>query len=168
MSVFNNLILILIQFHSFSKKNIKHINPNVTKWYNIVPEPENKLTYLTFRQEYFQELFNTIGRTMPSSTLLAENTYTVPFYFPLPSALPYSKVFREKIDHLISSGIIQKWHDEFFLVEQNSKKYEGEKEPEILSVNTLRYGFYAYLIALTTSVLVFIGELLVGTVKRFI
>lgn len=83
----------------------------------------------------------------------------------LSDKLPYTRMIRTKIDQMIASGLIQKWHDEHFLVEQDAKKYVEEADPQILYVETLRFGFYAYLIALAFSAAAFAAEFLTVFLK---
>jgi hypothetical protein len=142
--------------------SLKQVNiDDNTKWHSIVSEPTNKLAFLTFRRDYYKELRLTIGRTQPSTTLLENNVRTVSYFMILSDKLPFTRMFKLKIDNMISSGLIQKWHDEYFMVERDAKKYVEEADPQILNVETLRYGFYAYLIALTFSTAAFVAEVLV-------
>lgn len=136
-----------------------------TEWHSIVPEPKNKLAFMTFRRDYFKELKLKIGRSQPSTSLLEDNVRTVPYFMILPDQLPYTRMFKLKIDQMIASGLIQKWHDEYFLVERDPKKYVEQVDPQVLDVDTLRLGFYAYLIALLFSIAGFIAEFLVSKLK---
>jgi hypothetical protein len=148
-------------FNSLKTVDLK----NGMKWHSVVPEPTNKLAFKTFRHDYFKEVKLAINRIQPSTTLLEENVKTVPYFVILPDKQPYMRMFNLKIDHLISSGLTQKWYDEYMLLDKNAKQYVEEIEPQVLKVETLRLGFYAYIIALTFSVAAFALEFLFVQLK---
>lgn len=67
---------------------------------------------------------------------------------------------------MVQSGLTQKWFEEFFLVDRNQRKYVEEVDPQVLDVETLRLGFFAYLIFLMLSVVIFVLERLSVTLNH--
>jgi hypothetical protein len=136
------------------------IIPNKTNWYDIVPEPANKLTYLTFRAHYHYRAKLILKETVPSTFILEENVVTTPWYMMLRRYLPYTEAFKQKIDEMLSNGMIQKRHASHWKIEKDKKRYVEEAEPQILSVFDLRLGFLGFLICLAISFVVFLIELI--------
>jgi hypothetical protein len=131
-----------------------------------VGEPANKFTYLTFRARSTSLTKMRIGRSKPSYYYLDENVVTVPFYLELPISLPYTETFKEKIDEMISNGLIKKFFDEWYLIDHDDEKSNVEKvERQVLTVYQLRLGFLAFLFSLSISLCFFFIELMVGLLK---
>jgi hypothetical protein len=139
--------------------------PAGKKWFDIVPIAENKLTALKYRKKYHREVRLQLGLALPSTFLLEENTVTLPFYITLPKYLPFARVFLSEIDKMITSGLVQKWHDEYFMVDKNFKNYKEDVDPKVLDLEPLRFGFIAYAIILVLSVLVFVVERMICKAK---
>jgi hypothetical protein len=133
--------------------------PSSTKWFDIVPEPANKLTYLTFRTHYASNIERTFNGNVPSTHILEENTVTMPWYLMLPRYVPFTETFKKKVDQLLSSGSIQKVHAFVWGIDNDKKRLVEEFQPRVLTVFDLRLGFLAFLICATISFVVFFIEL---------
>lgn len=96
-----------------------------------------------------------------SSFILDEKIASVPFCLSMPSYAHYTPKFIEKIDQMIASGLTEKWYNEAFKINKNARKFVEEVEPRVLSVELLRFGFWAYAICMILSVFVFFTELFV-------
>jgi hypothetical protein len=148
--LFNNKILIP-----------EYTKTSKDKWSDIVIEPANKFTFLFFRTHYTLFMKAYVANNEPSSFLLDENVALIPFYIVLPIYVPYSVVFREKIDLMLSNGMIQKFNAEQWLSKTEKKSYVEEVVPQVLTVDTLGVGFMAFLICSALSFAVFFIELIV-------
>lgn len=135
--------------------------PDDVEWFDIVPEPANKFTFVIFRTYFLAYVTTALEKVWPSVSLLEENLATIPFYIVLPNYIPYTPAFRDQIDLMMANGMIQKWHDRMFFIERNQKRYEDAIEPQVLTVASLRLGFIAFLICLTVCFAVFVLELAV-------
>jgi hypothetical protein len=107
-----------------------------------------------------------LKETVPSTFILDENVVTTPWYMLLPKYLPYTEAFKEKIDQMLSSGFVQRWHAHKWNIERDKKRYVEEAEPQILSVYDLRLGFFGFLICLAISFGVFLLELIKKVVEE--
>lgn len=152
---------------SNSYPNTKLIADNVS-WIDMVSEPDNKCIYLEFRAHYTVNVKTLFGRKPASTYLLEENTAMIPFFMVLPRYVPYSETFKEKIDKMVASGTIQKWHAELWEIEKDLKSYVVEVEPLVLTGKSLKLGFWAYLIALAVSFNVFLIELAMKATKNWV
>lgn len=123
-------------------------------------DPRNELTHLVFRSHYYANIKRMNRRTFVSSTyLLEENTATIPFYMLLPRFSPYTEKFNEKIDEMLASGIIERWHANEWSIERDEKLFFEEVGPQVLTIKNLKIGFFAFLITLALSSVVFVMEL---------
>jgi hypothetical protein len=134
--------------------------PNTTNWFDIVPEPANKFTYMTFRSHYHHRVDIVLKETVPSTFILEENIVTTPWCMMLPRQTSYTQAFKDKIDQMLSNGLIQRWYAAHWKIEKDKKRYVEEVEPKVLSVYDLRLGFVGFLICLAISFGVFIIELI--------
>lgn len=82
--------------------------------------------------------------------------------------LPYTTTFMNKVDEMISSGLVQKWHDKNFAVVKNAKQFKEDVEQQVLTVEHLWIGFLGFLILLILSVLVFLLELTWKALRSFV
>lgn len=141
--------------------------PKDYNWFDIMPEPKNKLVHLMFRTHYYCYLKEFIGAKQPSTFILDENFVKIPFYVKLPRYLPYSSAFKVKIDQMISSGLIQKWHAQFWRIETNPLHYDEQVEPQVLTLQHLRYGFLAYLVCVVLCLATFFIEVVLNASKIY-
>lgn len=156
--------------HSFSS-SFRYPNespeslPKTVKWRDIVGDPANKCTYLTLRSKYYSDIKREYGRFAPSASLLEENVVTLPHFMIMPRLFPYTETFKMYIDHMITAGLTQKWHEEDLSTERDETLPVEEFEPQVLSVVSLKIGFLAFLIAVVISSLAFLVELAVKATK---
>lgn len=66
---------------------------------------------------------------------------------------------------MIAIGVIQEWHNEYFKIERDPRKYVEEVEPQVLDLQMLRFGFLAFLISLSLSTFVFAIEMFIKGAK---
>jgi hypothetical protein len=118
--------------------------PNVLKWYDIVPEPTNNFTYLIFRSHYHHGVTGVLKETVPSTFVLEENIMTTPWYMLLPKFVAYTEAIKQKIDQMLSNGMIEKWYADRWKIERDKKRCIEEVEPQILSVDDLRLDFLVF------------------------
>jgi hypothetical protein len=122
------------------------------------------MTFLTSRSNYSANIKKLKTRNnrqfIPSTSLLEENTATIPFYLAMSMFNPYTPQVKEKIDEMIANGLVEKWYNEMRSVERDEKTFVEDVEPEVLSVSDLKLGFFAVLITAVVSVCVFVIELL--------
>jgi hypothetical protein len=145
--------------HHFRFKHIVRIADGKSVLKKIAAEPENKFTFMVFRNHYHRDLKNDLRSELPSSSLLEEDIAKLPIVLLLPRFLPYTKVFKEKIDDLIASGLVQRWSEEFFLDDKVIRRPE-EIDPQVLTLFHLFDGFVAFCACLIISSIVFVVELL--------
>jgi chromatin remodeling complex protein RSC6 len=83
---------------------------------------------------------------------------------------PLNSAFIKKIDQLIESGIVNRFVEAQFAESTKIKNKQNEEEkqekPEQLTMEHLELSFYAVLIGLTLSCVVFVVELLIGLLRR--
>jgi hypothetical protein len=102
---------------------------------------------------------------IPSTSLLEQNTATIPFFVAISKHNPYSSIIKEKIEDMITNGLIEKWYNEMRSIVRDEKTIEEDSEPEVLSVEDLKLEFLAIVIVATLSCFVFIIELLLKALK---
>lgn len=159
-------LIVFISDFQFSFPMSKTLRiPDDLNWYDIVPEPTNKMTYLTFRSSYHQNVSRFFKKTEPSTYLLDETTATIPFYLVLPRYVPYTEIFKKKIDQMLASGVIDWWNTFLTRIERDEKKFVEKVEPQILTVKSLQIGFTTFLISLAMSFVVFLLEKAVEAIK---
>jgi hypothetical protein len=112
--------------------------------------------------------YQEIRKTVPSVHLLDENAATIPWYMVLARYVPYSEAFKDKIDQMISNGLIKRFHDKTYNVETSKKRFVEEVEPQVLTVYHLKLGFLAVLICLALSFAVFLTEVIVNAIYLWI
>jgi hypothetical protein len=143
--------------------------PVSTKWFDLVSEPANKMTFLTFRSNYTAEIkqlkTSNNRQFIPSTSLLDENTATIPFYLAMTLHNPYTPQLKVKVEDMIANGLIEKWYNEMRSIKRDEKTFVEDVEPEVLSVNDLKLGFFAVLITAVVSVCVFLIELMLKALK---
>jgi hypothetical protein len=80
---------------------------------------------------------------------------------------PMNRIFKIKIDQVISSGIMNKFFVGLFevsaIVSRKQQEEEKQENPEKLTMEHLELCFYAVLIGLAMSCVVFVAELLIGS-----
>jgi hypothetical protein len=116
-------------------------------------EYNNKITSVHLRKE-------SKALTMKedlSLYLLDEDSVTLQFSFAFLRAMPLNKVFIEKIDQMISSGIVQKNLNDHNSERKHSKLNE-ERTPQILTMDHFGVCFAAVLICLGLAGVVFFVE----------
>jgi hypothetical protein len=117
------------------------------------------MTYLTFRAHYTVHIKNVFNQNVPSTHLLEENTVTLAWYMMLPRFTPFTEAFKEKINRMLSSGLIQRWHANHWRIPKYKKRYVETFQPQVLTVDDLRLGFLAFFIWVAISFFVFLMEL---------
>jgi hypothetical protein len=115
---------------------------------------------MVFRNHYLGNLKLDLQSELPSYSLLVEDIATFPVTLLLPRFVPYTEVFKEKIDELIASGLVKLWSDQMFLIDKLNNVPE-EIEPQILTLEHLFDGFIAFVACLILSFACFVFELLV-------
>lgn len=134
-------------------------------WFNVVPEPANKVTYVNFRHFFYKISEPRQGRKIfPSYYLLEKNIITIPYFVMFSRSSPYTEALKEKIDPMLANGLIQKWHEETYA--KSSESFVDARKPQVLTLESLRFGYFAYLIGLAFSFSVFLLEVVVGYRKR--
>lgn len=83
----------------------------------------------------------------------------------LPRFLPFTPKFKMKVDEMLASGLIQRWHAEFYRIVADKKLFVEEFEPQVLTVESLQLGFSTFLISLTFTLVAFLAELAINAVK---
>jgi hypothetical protein len=135
----------------------------------LTSEPANECATKVWRKHYISFFNQMFGPTkQPSTHMLEENLFSIPWYLVMTTVLPYTATFMDKVDEMISSGLVQKWHDKNFAVVKNAKQFKEDVEPQVLTVEHLWIGFLAFVILLTLSVLVFLLELAWKALRSFV
>lgn len=101
-------------------------------------------SFLTFQCDLIGIIFETKILRYPNGFALFQNS-------------DIFQIFEETLQHLISSGITLH-HDR--LDERSILQKEQEKEPKVLAINDLSFGFVVWLIACGISLLGFFVEIL--------
>lgn len=137
------------------------------KCIDIVAEPANRGTmFLT------QEMINVneveyYRSGLFSVTLLDETIVSQKRGFVYKPFSPFFETFNEKIDEMLSSGIVEYWNKKLFnpsLV----KRTEEEVGPQVLTMEHLEVGFISCLIFLILSIFVFLLEVFIPLIKSSI
>jgi hypothetical protein len=135
------------------------IVPSNFSWKSIVPEPSNKVALEMWRTHFYRGLKYDIGRTQPSLYVLDKNIATIPWYMMMPKKIPYARTFMDKIDRMLASGLIQRWHAHIWMIIKDEKTFIDEIEPEVLTIEHLRLGFLCFSAFLVASCCVFLIEI---------
>jgi hypothetical protein len=112
-----------------------------------------------FRTHYADQINSAVTENVPSTFLLEENTMTTAWYVALPRFALSTGPFKEKIDQMLSSGLIQQWYSELWFIPKYKKRYVEKLQPRVLTVDDLRLGFLAFFICATISLVVFLMEM---------
>jgi pheromone shutdown protein TraB len=122
-------------------------------------EPERKTGRLMHQDTYKRLLKDELRTGIPSFTVLDERPDSVRTYITLNRNLPYIEQILQKVNDLITSGIVQKFHDNLSNNHIPSNK-EEEVEPQILTMTTLGLGLSLFLMACVLCIISFVIELL--------
>lgn len=114
---------------------------------------------MVFRKHYHRDLKRDLRSELPSTSLLDEDVAKFPIVLLLPRFLPYTEVFKRKIDELIASGLVQRWSDELWL-DDKIITHPEEINPQVLTILHLLDGFVAFCTCLIISFMFFVAEVL--------
>jgi hypothetical protein len=133
------------------------ISPDLTDDYTDFAEPENKLTFTTFRNGGKTWM---LQKTNAASSLhlLEENTATLHSCLLFPYNLP-SKTFIKKIDQMITSGLVARILKKEYAVYRDTK-HDDTQEAQPLNMDHLGICFIAIMICLGICCAVFMIECL--------
>jgi len=127
---------------------------DTTKCIAFVVEPQNKGTMLASRELLFAiEAFYLRSGSI-FVTMSKESFKTAYVTFPFKNFSPFFETFNNKLDEMISAGIIQHWRK----LRDRIKDIE-EKIPQVLEIDDLEMGFFVCIFFLTISLIVFVIEL---------
>lgn len=137
---------------------IKHCSEeNYYECLDIVAEPANKATMIV-TYEMMNSLHNSAYRHGTSSIVILKETI-----FTTLQAIafrPYSycfETFNEKIDHMLSTGLIGRWEKEHDF-DHDTKRVSQEIGAQVLTFDHLMICFQIFLAFLSLSLIAFIGE----------
>lgn len=139
--------------------------PREEDLFKYMSEPDNR-TGMIVQRDWMLNFFRAeLHSGLPSISILDEKFETMYVHLIFTRNLPYSCKFLQKINEMISTGIIQKFRYEIFDDHQPNKK-EEKIEPQVLTMDHLRIGFFSFLIACSLSATIFLVEVFIGFVKK--
>lgn len=134
--------------------------------FDLIAEPENKLTSMTTKQYVSQFERSHLRDGKMSLKFLVDDMRADIVTFPITWYSPFYDVFNDKIGKLVEAGICPRrlggrveWTD--FVPERIDTKVP----PLVLNMEDLEIGFLICLIPLTLSVVAFIGELVMSKIE---
>lgn len=98
-----------------------------------------------------------------SSLVYMKDIRNSPRVFWIKPFSPFYETFKEKIELLISNGVVFHWWDKF-LNPKGFKRIEDDIGPQVLTYEHLEIGFMVCLVPLSLSVVAFVFE----AIKSFI
>jgi len=108
------------------------------------------------------KMLESLYRNGKSSLKIIPKPITIfPVAIPFKNFSPLYVEFNEKIDQMISSGIIDNIFRKIYDKKPPTRKVE-EIGPQVLTLNHLEICFYAFLTPLLASVTVFFVEIMIG------
>jgi hypothetical protein len=132
-------------------------------------EPSNKISCMALRKVTDDYVSFASGKK-PYYGYIEENIITFHMLFVLKKHSRKNRVFNIKIDQLIESGIMQHFLEAQFAdsakVAAKQNEEEKQENPEQLTMEHLELCFYAVLIGLALSCVVFVFEILIGLLSR--
>jgi hypothetical protein len=128
-------------------------------------EPSNKAGMIVQRNHFNSFIKQRLRTEQPSIVLLEEKFDTVHMSMMFTRNLPYAQKFLQKVNEMASNGLAKKLHGEMVRSHEPNKKKE-EVDPQVLTLSTLRLGFWSFLIVLGLSTIAFICECSVKFFKK--
>jgi hypothetical protein len=116
---------------------------------------------LTFEKASSIILANLTNKAL-SQHFTGENLATYHYSLYLKRSSPLNRVISRKIGQLLQAGIIKKFEDERFEAIKRASKQHVEDNAEILTLEHLGLCFFAILICLGLSCIVFVIECFTG------
>jgi hypothetical protein len=117
------------------------------------------------RNEHIDKISTKSGKK-PVFGYIKEDLLTLHMSMLMKKHSPFNKIFNIKIDQLIQSGIVQKFvkiqYANATKIAIKEKEEEKLQNPEKLTMEHLTLCFYAVLIGLALSCVVFVFEVLIG------
>jgi hypothetical protein len=136
---------------------------------STIVEHSNKISLLTFRKN-IDDYVSYLSGKKPYFGYIEENIMTLHMVFLLKKHSRMNRVFNIKIDQLIESGIMQHFIQDRFAdtakVAAKQNEEDKQENPEQLTMEHLELCFYAVLIGLALSCVVFTFEILIGLLSR--
>jgi hypothetical protein len=107
-----------------------------------------------------------ISERKPQYGYIEEDILVLHFVLYMKKHSPMNRIFKTKIDQMIQGGIVQYLQkdlgDKSITFEKGLKEEENLEDPTQLTIEHLELCFYAILIGLALSCVVFLYELLIG------
>lgn len=154
----------LFTFRMKSKECRKSRSTIIYDCLDIVSDPENKATML-ITSSFIRQIEDAKYRSGISSITILNENFKVSYIsmmFPLYS--PYFEEFNMKIHQMIDSGFIDHWIDKDLKTRSLIRK-EEDIGPQVLTMEHLEVAFYACLIPLAASIVVFLVELCINVFR---
>lgn len=148
------------------------LGPVYNRWMNAVAEPTNRKVVAATVQ-FLDVLEQSSYRSGKTSIEISEDNMEAQLItFPIKSSSPFYQVFSEKIQRLIEAGICPHRLAGRIIFKESNKMFDEEIPALVLSMDDLGVGFYACLIPLALSALVFIVEVIcakvIPTMKEYL
>jgi hypothetical protein len=160
-------IFILFEFYIISIKSQSVMKDTIA---TILVEHSNKMSLLTLRK-WSDDFTSRLSNKKPAYGFIQEPLLTVHMSMCFKKYSRMNRVFNIKIDQLIQSGIVQRFLDAQFAdttkIAKIQKEEEKKEDPMKLTTQHLELCFYAVLIGLALSCVVFVFEVVIGFLLRF-
>jgi hypothetical protein len=117
-------------------------------------EDKVAIMFLFEKENHFRKPFHC--RTKP--IVLGELIMRIPSGFQFNTNFILSLVFDEIVKQLIPTGIVQKFHNDYYEFVHKQRFDYDQKEPKILQINDLSFGFVLWLGACGLSLSAFLCE----------
>ena len=132
-------------------------------FFDIISEPTNRATTLTFRHTIKRIQEDFYSSEIPSLVLLEEDYKMIYAGIYFRAFSPFFETYNEMLGWMETFGFIELWRRR---AEYNLQSKSEEIGPQVLTMDHLRVGFLACLIPLTISAFAFFVELFVGLLKH--
>lgn len=129
-----------------------------------IREPSDKSGMIVQRDVYLNVLKDKFQNGLPSIRFLDEKFATIPLFMLFNRNLPYTERFLEEVNAMVESGVIQHMFN-LVVSKHKPRKRDELVPPQVLTVHTLRLGFYGFMIECALCILVFICEILFAACK---
>lgn len=130
---------------------------------DAVAEPANKATIMVSHEMIKSLHARSYLHETSSLKLLQDNIFTMLVVISFKLDCPFFETFNEKIDQMLSAGLFSYWERSADIPDE-AKRASIEIGNEVLTLDHLWIGFQVFFVCLTSSVVVFVLELLVAFV----